>query len=223
VARDTTERREAQRRFRRLLESAPDAMIIVGPEMRIILVNGHAERLFGHAREDLSRQPATLLIPPRFRHAAVDGLNAFFREPRMMHLGDDRQPSVHGLHKDGHELPLTTAQDYSLFFILGDYSTDLWRRQIEMIRARNGLVSVITHPDYLVGARERRVYTELLEYLASLREDQQTWVARPSEINKWWRARQQMTLTPVGESWRVDGPDSARALSARRCDCRAAL
>jgi hypothetical protein len=109
------------------------------------------------------------------------------------------------------ELPLTTAQDYSLFFILGDYSTDLWRRQIEMIRARNGLVSVITHPDYLVGARERRVYTELLEYLASLRDDRQTWVARPSEINKWWRARQQMTLTPVGESWRVDGPDSARA------------
>ena len=109
------------------------------------------------------------------------------------------------------ELPLTTAQDYSLFFILGDYSTDLWRRQIEMIRARNGLVSVITHPDYLVGARERRVYTELLEYLASLRDDRQTWVARPSEINKWWRARQQMTLTPVGESWRVDGPDSERA------------
>jgi PAS domain S-box-containing protein len=106
VARDTTERREAQRRFRRLLESAPDAMIIVGPDMRIILVNGHAERLFGHARQDLIRQPATLLIPPRFRHAAVDGLNAFFREPRMMHLGDDGQPSVHGLRKDGHELPL---------------------------------------------------------------------------------------------------------------------
>ena len=106
VARDMTEQREARRQFRRLLESAPDAMIIVGPDLRVIQVNGHAERLFGHARQDLVRQPATLLIPPRFRHAAVDGLNAFFREPRMMHLGGDGEPSVHGLAKDGREVPL---------------------------------------------------------------------------------------------------------------------
>ena len=109
------------------------------------------------------------------------------------------------------ELPLTTAQDYSMFFILGDYSTALWREQIAMIRARHGLVSVIAHPDYLVGERERRVYTELLEHLASMRDDGQTWIARPSEINRWWRARQQMTLTPAGTSWRIDGPDSHRA------------
>jgi hypothetical protein len=109
------------------------------------------------------------------------------------------------------ELPLTTAQDYSMFFILGDYSTTLWQKQIEMIRARHGLVSVIAHPDYLVGERERRVYTELLEHLARLRDDGETWVARPGEVNRWWRARQQMTLTPSGTTWRIDGPDSQRA------------
>ena len=109
------------------------------------------------------------------------------------------------------ELPLTTAQDYSLFFILGDYSTALWREQIAAIRARNGLVSVIAHPDYLVGASERRVYTELLECLASLRDDRQTWLAKPGEINQWWRARRQMTLIPSGKTWRVEGPDSHRA------------
>jgi hypothetical protein len=109
------------------------------------------------------------------------------------------------------ELPLTTAQDYSMFFILGDYSTALWREQIAAIRARHGLVSVIAHPDYLVGARERRVYTELLEHLASLRDAGETWVALPGEVNRWWRARQQMTLTPEGASWRISGPDSDRA------------
>src|SRR4029079_2217380 len=46
VARDMTERREAQRRFRRLLESAPDAMILVGPDCRVVLPNSHAEALF---------------------------------------------------------------------------------------------------------------------------------------------------------------------------------
>ncbi len=50
------------------------------------------------------------------------------------------------------ELPLTTTQDYSLFHILGDYSTALWREQIELIVARNGLVSFIAHPDYLSDA-----------------------------------------------------------------------
>jgi hypothetical protein len=109
------------------------------------------------------------------------------------------------------ELPLTTAQDYSMFFILGDYSTALWQTQIEMIRARHGLVSVIAHPDYLVGDKERRVYTQLLERLAALRDDKQTWMARPGEINRWWRARREMTLTPAGSSWRVEGPDSDRA------------
>ena len=68
------------------------------------------------------------------------------------------------------ELPLTTVQDYSLFHILNDYSTTLWKEQIRLIGERHGLVSVITHPDYLVGRREREVYVELLRHLADLRE-----------------------------------------------------
>jgi len=109
------------------------------------------------------------------------------------------------------ELPLTTAQDYSLFFILGDYSTGLWRRQIEAILKQNGLISVITHPDYLVGARERAVYVELLRHLAQLRDAGQTWVALPGEINDWWRQRRAMTLSRIGSSWRVEGDGSERA------------
>lgn len=109
------------------------------------------------------------------------------------------------------ELPLTTAQDYSLFFILGDYSTDLWQRQIASIREQHGLISVITHPDYLVGARERAVYVELLKQIARLRDDGQTWVALPGEINDWWRGRQRMTLARSGTAWRVEGAGSERA------------
>src|SRR5208282_167067 len=60
------------------------------------------------------------------------------------------------------ELPLTTTQDYSLFHILNDYSLDLWKRQLDLIRQRNGLMSFITHPDYLIAQRERKVYESLL-------------------------------------------------------------
>src|SRR5262249_26065910 len=48
------------------------------------------------------------------------------------------------------ELPLTTSQDYSIFHILNDYSIDLWKKQLDLIRHRNGLMTFLTHPDYLI-------------------------------------------------------------------------
>ena len=109
------------------------------------------------------------------------------------------------------ELPLTTTQDYSLFHILGDYSIALWRQQAELILARHGLISVITHPDYLLGAREQAVYRDLLAYVADLRDRRGTWVTLPAEVNRWWRSRDQMTLVNSGGSWRIHGPGSDRA------------
>ncbi len=69
------------------------------------------------------------------------------------------------------ELPLTTAQDYSLFHVLGDYSTTLWQEQIELILEHNGLISFIAHPDYLIEPRARDVYTDLLRLLVRLRAE----------------------------------------------------
>ena len=114
---------------------------------------------------------------------------------------------------NGHvlELPLTTAQDYTLFHVLGRYSTDLWKDQIERILAQNGLISFIAHPDYLIEPRALEIYTELLEMLAALRTDRGVWIAPPAEIDQWWRARREMTLVADGASWRVKGPGSERA------------
>jgi hypothetical protein len=109
------------------------------------------------------------------------------------------------------ELPLTTTQDYSLFHILGDYSTTLWKQQIELILRANGLISFITHPDYLIESRARRVYRELLEHLRRLRGDRNLWMALPGEIDQWWRSRSRMSLAPHGDSWRIEGPGSERA------------
>jgi hypothetical protein len=109
------------------------------------------------------------------------------------------------------ELPLTTVQDYSLFHILNDYSTTLWKEQIGLISRHHGLVSVITHPDYLIGRRERDVYVELLRHLVDCRETAGLWMALPGDINRWWRNRQRMTLVQSGDGWRIDGTDSERA------------
>jgi hypothetical protein len=109
------------------------------------------------------------------------------------------------------ELPVTMTQDYSLFQILGDFSIDLWKTQAERIINRNGLLSFISHPDYLIEPRARKVYKQLLEYIAQLRDQWKVWVPVPHEIDSWWRSRSQMTLVPDGDSWRIEGPDSDRA------------
>jgi len=109
------------------------------------------------------------------------------------------------------ELPLTTVQDYTLFHILNDYSIDLWKKQIDLIGRHHGLVSMIAHPDYIAGRRERHVYVELLRYLNERRDRHNLWITLPGEINRWWRNRRQMTLVHDADGWRIEGPDAHRA------------
>jgi len=109
------------------------------------------------------------------------------------------------------ELPLTTSQDYSVFHILGDYSIDLWKEQLGLIRHRNGLMSFIAHPDYLKNRRTRKVYETLLDHLRQMIALEKIWAALPGEVDQWWRARRQMSLRQTGSSWKVEGPQSERA------------
>lgn len=109
------------------------------------------------------------------------------------------------------ELPLTTVQDHSLFYILGEHSIDLWKQQIGIISSHHGLISFIVHPDYLAKKKERSVYRELLEYLSQQRRDQNMWLAFPGEINDWWRKRSNMTLRRENGSWQISGEGSETA------------
>lgn len=109
------------------------------------------------------------------------------------------------------ELPLTATQDYSAFHILEDYSMDLWKTQIDLIRGRNGLISFIAHPDYLIGRREREVYELLLDYLSQIVSREKIWSPLPGEVDQWWRARSQMKLVLKDGAWRIEGPGSERA------------
>lgn len=109
------------------------------------------------------------------------------------------------------ELPLTTAQDYSLFHILHDYSLDLWKQQLALIGERHGLASFIVHPDYIVAERPRKVYLGLLKHLALLRDRGETWMALPGEVDTWWRQRAAMQLVRRDGQWVIAGPGSERA------------
>jgi len=112
------------------------------------------------------------------------------------------------------ELPLTTIQDYSLFHVLGEYSIDLWRTQLEMILAKNGLVSFLVHPDYVIQSETQAIYKDLLTMLVELRGRKAVWFALPHEIDSWWRARSRMSVVNDNGSWRVVGEGAERAVLA---------
>ena len=109
------------------------------------------------------------------------------------------------------EMPLTTCQDYSLFHILNDYSLNVWKEQIDLIRAKNGLMSFISHPDYLIDSRPRKTYEKLLVYLRQMVDREKIWVALPGEVDRWWRARSRMKLVKGTNDWEIEGDDKERA------------
>ncbi|MFG2698802.1 PAS domain S-box protein [Kitasatospora sp. NPDC048407] len=102
--RDVTESARAESLFHGLLESAPDAMVIVGPDGRIVLVNRQTETLFGFDRGELVGREIEVLVPPRYRDRHVGHRNGFLTGPRLRPMGAGLQLS--GMRRDGTEFPL---------------------------------------------------------------------------------------------------------------------
>jgi PAS domain S-box-containing protein len=90
--------------FRGLLESAPDAIVIVDQQGRILLVNSQTETVFGYNREDLLGHPLEMLIPLRFRHGHVNQRASYFASPTVRPMGSGRE--LYGRKKDGTEFPV---------------------------------------------------------------------------------------------------------------------
>ena len=101
---DITQRKQAERKFEGLLESAPDAMIIVNEEGRIVLVNVQTERMFGYAREELLDEHLETLLPTRFQERHLAHLVDYFSEPQNRLMGPGLE--LRGRRQDGSEFPV---------------------------------------------------------------------------------------------------------------------
>ena len=112
------------------------------------------------------------------------------------------------------ELPVTTTQDYTLCHLLREHTIDLWKEQTRLILDKNGLISFIVHPDYVIHDRLNSLYKHLLGHLRELKSKTNTWVALPSEVDRWWRARSRMRLVASGNTWHIEGEGSGRGVLA---------
>jgi PAS domain S-box-containing protein len=99
---DITERKKAEEQFRLMVESAPNAMVLVNEEGLITLVNNQTEKLFEYSRSELIGQKLEILIPQRFQPHHHAHRTGFFEKPVARSMGAGRD--LFGLKKNGTEV-----------------------------------------------------------------------------------------------------------------------
>src|SRR5207247_9053155 len=104
VSMDVTQRKQAEDLFRLATEASPSGIVLVNDRGRIVLVNTHAEELFGYRREELLGKLVEILVPERFASQNPVHRAQFLAAPTARPLGAGRE--LFGRRKAGSELPI---------------------------------------------------------------------------------------------------------------------
>jgi two-component system CheB/CheR fusion protein len=107
VKKDMTALKQAEEKFQAIVESAPDAMVLTDENGEIVLMNGQAERLFGHKRDDLIGKFVEALLPQSFRKKHVSHRASYLLEPESRPMGEGME--LFGLRSDGSQFPVEVS------------------------------------------------------------------------------------------------------------------
>ena len=189
---DITERKKAEQRFQLVVESAPNAMVLVNHLGVIGLVNHQVEKLFGYSRNELIGNKIEMLIPERFRSHHPDHRSEFFQKPRARAMGAGRD--LFGLKKDGTEVqieiglnPIETAEGHMVLASIIDITErkvkeQMAKRQIELETKNEELehFTYIASHDLQAPLRTVLNYVQVFEedYLSKLDESAKVYLDR---------------------------------------------
>jgi hypothetical protein len=104
------------------------------------------------------------------------------------------------------ELPITMAQDHTLFTILQNPEASMWLQKAHLLRERRGMVLILTHPDY---AHDRRIVDGYRQLLGEFADDDTVWHALPRDVATWWRNRAVSRICDTDSGWHIEGPAAA--------------
>lgn len=152
IIRDVGPRKQLEAKFRGLLESAPDGIVVVDTQGKIVIVNSQTEKMFGYSREELIGKSVEILVPDQFREGHVGLRQRYTQNPNTRPMGAGR--ALSGRRKDGSEIPieislspLETEQGTLITSIVRDI-TDRRRAEEQIqasLREKEALLKEIHH------------------------------------------------------------------------------
>lgn len=189
----------SEARFREVVQTAPDAIVLADTDGRILSWNAAAESLFGYSPGDVVGQPLTMIMPERYRSDHLRALQ------RLRVTGDMRLKGtlikVHGLRRDGREFPVEMSlsswtSDNRRFFcgILRNVTardeadTRLRRQQIEQQALLDLIPAMVWYKDAhnRILRVNRRAADSLNKSVAEI-EGQSTYDLYPDEAEKYYQ------------------------------------
>jgi PAS domain S-box-containing protein len=155
---DISARKRLEERFRQVVESAPNAMVMINQGGVIEMVNAQAEKVFGYPRDEMLGQSIEMLVPERFRRGHPSMRGAFFRDPLSRPMGAGRD--LYALRKDGTEFPveiglnpIETEEGSMVLSAIVDISDRKHREE--------GIQAALREKDILLGEIHHRVKNNL--------------------------------------------------------------
>jgi PAS domain S-box-containing protein len=168
---DITQRKRSEQQAEALLQSAPDAIVVVNESGNIKFVNQRMEDLFGYRKEELIGQSLDIFLPQRLKNRHIQHMKNFFTlaQTRTMSAVKD----LFGLHKDGTKIPvditLSSLESSEGLVVVGAIRDITERKQIEEeLRRHRG------HLEELVAQRTADLQasnTQLESYSYSIAHD----------------------------------------------------
>lgn len=164
-------RSRAELRFRGLLESAPDAIVVITGQGRIVMINAQAERMFGYTRNELFGQPVEIVMPERFRKAHTGHRATYNAHPSTRPMGIGLE--LAGRRKDGSEFPVEvclSALDQGDGFLATGIIRDVTERKREEEERERLLREVCAAREQLQTLSRRLVEVQEAERRSVARE-----------------------------------------------------